>query len=89
VCSSDLFMENRITISTEAAVLNEGTDKEVCLKDTIYLSKDLNGDNWMDSIDLTEAMKVLDERERRIIELRYFGDRTQDYVAADLGVSQT
>ncbi|QZA69609.1 RNA polymerase sigma factor [Bacillus phage 035JT004] len=83
------FMENRITISTEAAILNEGTDEEILLKDTYHLSNDLNGDNWMDNIDLAEAMKVLDEREQRIIYLRYFEDRTQDYAAADLGVSQT
>jgi len=41
-----------------------------------------------DRLLLTELLKKLDERERRIILLRFFRDKTQTEIAADIGVSQ-
>jgi RNA polymerase sigma-B factor len=37
---------------------------------------------------LRSGWKTLSERERRLLELRYFGDRTQKEIAAELGLSQ-
>jgi RNA polymerase sigma-B factor len=37
---------------------------------------------------LRGGWKVLSERERRLLELRYFGDRTQTQIATELGLSQ-
>ncbi len=34
------------------------------------------------------GMSALDERERRIVELRFFAERTQSQIAAELGISQ-
>ena len=41
-----------------------------------------------DKLLLTELLEKLDEREKRIILLRFFRDKTQAEIAADIGVSQ-
>ena len=45
-------------------------------------------DNWLDSVALRSGMEHLPERERRIIELRFFLGRTQTEVADEIGISQ-
>ena len=42
----------------------------------------------VDIIDLKEAIKSLEERERQVIMLRYFKDMTQQQIAKILGISQ-
>jgi RNA polymerase sigma-B factor len=37
---------------------------------------------------VSAGMSALDERERRIVELRFFAERTQSQIAAELGISQ-
>lgn len=61
--------------------------------DSIYvidqLSDASSGDErWLESIALREAMRVLDARERRIIDMRFFENRTQVEVAQEIGISQ-
>lgn len=43
---------------------------------------------WLESIAINEAMKHLDEREKHILNLRFFQGRTQMEVAAEIGISQ-
>ncbi|SFD51563.1 RNA polymerase, sigma subunit, RpoX/SigF [Lentibacillus persicus] len=43
---------------------------------------------WFDKITLQEAIRDLEERERLILYLRYYKDRTQSEVADRLGISQ-
>lgn len=43
---------------------------------------------WLESIALNEAMKHLDEREKHILNLRFFQGRTQMEVAEEIGISQ-
>lgn len=43
---------------------------------------------WLENIALNEAMKVLNERERKIIYLRFFENRTQMDIANEIGISQ-
>ena len=45
-------------------------------------------DSWLESIALKEAMKTLCERERSIITMRYFKNRTQTEIASEIGISQ-
>ena len=40
------------------------------------------------NIALKEAMKCLDERERTIINLRYYKNKTQMEIASEIGISQ-
>lgn len=42
----------------------------------------------MEEISLKEAMKRLDEREKHIIEMRFYEGKTQMEVAAEIGISQ-
>ncbi len=61
--------------------------------DSIYvmdqLSDDRNTDEaWLEDIALREAMKRLSERERKIINLRFFRGKTQMEIAEEIGISQ-
>ena len=61
--------------------------------DSIYvmdqLSDDKNTDEaWLEDIALREAMKRLSERERKIINLRFFRGKTQMEIATEIGISQ-
>ena len=44
--------------------------------------------NWLENISIKEAMKRLNEREKLIINLRFFAGRTQMEVADEIGISQ-
>jgi RNA polymerase sporulation-specific sigma factor len=63
----------------------DGSD-EITLAD--QLSDDVNGDNWFEHIALKSALEHLTTREKRIVDLRYYQDRTQSEVAKELGISQ-
>lgn len=43
---------------------------------------------WLESIALKEAMKSLTERERTIINLRFYKNKTQVEIAEEIGISQ-
>ncbi|RPF48615.1 RNA polymerase sigma (RpsG/SigG) subunit [Hydrogenoanaerobacterium saccharovorans] len=60
--------------------------------DTIYVMDqvgDKNDDsNWLDEISLKEAITNLNDREKRILSLRFFQGKTQMEVASEVGISQ-
>ena len=60
--------------------------------DTIYVMDqvgDRNDDNtWLDELALKEAIRSLGEREKRILNLRFFKGMTQIEVSAEIGISQ-
>jgi RNA polymerase sporulation-specific sigma factor len=60
--------------------------------DTIYVMDqvgDNNDDsNWLDEIALKEAIRDLNNREKRILSLRFFQGKTQMEVASEIGISQ-
>ncbi len=60
--------------------------------DTIYVMDqigDNNDDrNWLDELALKEAMRSLGEREKKILNLRFFKGLTQVEVSAEIGISQ-
>ena len=43
---------------------------------------------WLENIALRDAMKTLTERERTIIQLRYYKNKTQMEIADEIGISQ-
>ena len=45
-------------------------------------------ENWVEHLSLSEAMKRLPERERHIIDMRFFEGKTQTEVAEEVGISQ-
>ena len=73
-------------ISLYEPVYSDGADS-VYVMDQI--SDNENSDDiWLENIALKEAMKSLGERERRIIALRFFANKTQMEIAEQIGISQ-
>ena len=61
--------------------------------DTLYVMDQISDrknreENWVESIALSEAIKKRSDRERHIIELRFYEGKTQMEVAAEVGISQ-
>lgn len=62
-------------------------DESSSLLDRIEPQEDFN-EKMVDDIALKEVVKKLDERERKIILLRYYFDKTQSEIAKELNISQ-
>ena len=73
-------------VSLFEPVYNDGTDA-IFVMDQISDEKS-HDENWLEEISLKEAMKKLGEREKHIIDLRFYKGRTQMEVAKELGISQ-
>lgn len=61
--------------------------------DTLYVMDQISDkknkeDRWIENLSLREAMHRLPEREKHIIELRFYEGRTQMEVAEEIGISQ-
>ncbi len=61
--------------------------------DSIYVMDQLSDSNssdeiWLENIVLREAMQRLTDRERTIINLRYYKNKTQMEIAEEIGISQ-
>ena len=61
--------------------------------DTLYVMDQLSDkknreDNWVQDLALQDAISRLGERERHIINLRFFEGKTQMEVAEEIGISQ-
>ena len=50
--------------------------------------EDNTDDMWLEDISIKEAMKKLGERERSIINMRFFNGKTQMEIADEIGISQ-
>ena len=61
--------------------------------DTLYVMDQISDkknleENWVEDLSLVEAMKRLPERERHIIDMRFFEGKTQTEVAEEIHISQ-
>ena len=61
--------------------------------DSIYVMDQLSDtsadeEHWVENIALRDAMSKLSERERKIIELRFYRNKTQMEIAQSIGISQ-
>ncbi len=73
-------------ISLHEPAYNDGTDT-IFVMDQVKDTKNTD-EHWLENIALSEAMKRLTDREKRIINLRFFSGRTQMEVAEEIGISQ-
>ena len=48
----------------------------------------VSADGWLQNIAIREAMNRLNDREKKILNLRFFEGRTQMEVASEIGISQ-
>ncbi len=73
-------------ISLFEPVYHDGSDALYVMD---QVSDDKNTDaSWLENISLKEAIKRLNERERHIINLRFFKGKTQMEVSDEIGISQ-
>ncbi len=73
-------------LSLQEPVYNDGGDS-IYIMDQVSDSK-ATDEHWADSLTIEQAMKKLNEREKMIIQKRFFDGRTQMEVATEIGISQ-
>lgn len=73
-------------LSLQEPIYNEGSES-IYIMDQIKDSKNTD-ELWAENITVAEAMKKLNNREKRIISKRFFDGRTQMEVAEEIGISQ-
>ena len=73
-------------VSLFQPIYHDGGD-EIYVMDQISDSKNID-DSWLESISIKEGMKKLNDREKLILNLRFFDGRTQMEVADEIGISQ-
>jgi RNA polymerase sporulation-specific sigma factor len=73
-------------ISLFESVYHDGGDA-IYVMDQVKDEKN-HDENWLEGIALTEAMRKLNDREKLILNLRFFDGRTQMEVAEEIGISQ-
>ncbi|MBQ3590272.1 MAG: RNA polymerase sporulation sigma factor SigG [Clostridia bacterium] len=61
--------------------------------DSVYIMdqiRDTSSDDelWIENIALKEAIKTLNEREKKIIDMRFYAGKTQSEIAGEIGISQ-
>ncbi len=73
-------------VSLYDSVYNDGDDS-VAIMDKLSDDGDA-GEAWVESITLKDALKRLGEREKNIINRRFYKGKTQMEIAAEIGISQ-
>lgn len=89
----DLTKEE-IVMAMDASRNVESIDKEMYSKDSAYTIMDLAEDDTnieetvLNKIMVQQLMDMLESKERKIINLRYFKNKTQSQVAKEMGMTQ-
>ena len=89
----DLTKEE-IVMAMDASRNVESIDKEMYSKDSAYTLMDLAEDDtnieetFLNKIMVQQLMDMLESKERKIINLRYFKNKTQSQVAKEMGMTQ-
>ncbi len=73
-------------VSLQEPVYNDGSDS-IYIMDQVKDKKN-NDELWAENLTISEAMKKLNDKERMIINKRFFQGRTQMEVADEIGISQ-
>ena len=74
------------TVSLDDIVCDDGA-KEIALMDKIAAEQH-GSEEWLEDVMLKKAIKLLAEREREILIMRYFHGKTQVEVSQEVGISQ-
>ena len=73
-------------VSLYEPVYHDGGDA-IFVMDQVKDEKNVD-DSWIEEISVKEAMSLLNEREKSILEMRFFLGRTQMEIANEIGISQ-
>ena len=95
ICHATGLTQEEVTMAMEAFVyveslqapLYEEEGREVCLGDTLKSPVSCE-ESALNRIMVASLMELLDERQREIIRLRYYENKTQTQVAQILGMTQ-
>jgi RNA polymerase sporulation-specific sigma factor len=82
-CSLDAIQD---PVSLQEPVYNDGADS-IYVMDQVKDSKNTD-ELWAENITILEAMKKLNDKEKMIVNKRFFDGRTQMEVAEEIGISQ-
>ncbi len=74
-------------VSLYEPVYSDGGGDTLCVMDQVRDNKNTD-ESWIDRIALKEAVRKLDDREKRILSLRFYEGKTQMEVSAEVGISQ-
>jgi len=78
-------------VQTPASIhdtLYQDDSDPIYVLDQLPLEKDTEEPNWFEKIALKEVLDKLPEREKRVLLLRFFEDKTQSEIAKQLNLSQ-
>ena len=73
-------------LSLYEPVYSDGGDT-ICVMDQVKDNKNTD-ESWLEQIALKEAIERLSDREKRILNLRFFEGKTQMEVSSEVGISQ-
>ena len=73
-------------VSLQEPVYNDSTDA-IFVMDQVKDKKNTD-ENWAESLTISEAIKKLSDKEKTIIDKRFFKGKTQMEVAEEIGISQ-
>ena len=73
-------------ISLQEPVYNDGDDS-IYIMDQVKDKKNTD-EQWTENLTINEALKKLNDKEKMIINKRFFNGRTQMEVAEEIGISQ-
>lgn len=74
-------------VSLYEPIYHDGGGDAIFVMDQVKDEKNID-DSWLEEISIKEAMKHLSEREKSILEMRFFSGRTQMEIADEIGISQ-
>jgi RNA polymerase sporulation-specific sigma factor len=83
VIAMDAIMD---PVSLYEPIYNDGGES-VCGMDQIGDTKNTD-ESWLEQIAINEAISKLSDREKHILNLRFYQGKTQVQVAAEIGISQ-
>lgn len=83
-----LAMEANAQIESIYRSVYQQDGKEVLLVDQLVSSNNREEETAMNRVIINQLMETLTEMERKLIQLRYFDNKTQTEVAGKLGISQ-
>ena len=83
-----MAIESNFSVEYLQGVIHEEEGSPICLIDKISQKGEAEEDKVVDNILLKEVLGKLEKRERQIIMLRYFEDKTQSEIGQILDISQ-
>lgn len=82
-----MALESGAEVESLYKTIYQGDGSAIYLIDKVEHSED-KCEELLDNMVLKEVMESLDEKEKKIITMRYFNEKTQTEIAKELGISQ-